>query len=263
MDQDKKTAYTAYFMAGFKKIEELNINEDMTDEEIIKLIRKCRLTDLSDGLDAIGLVNTGTMSTEMRPIRSAISFAGFAYTVKFVPTQKHSNNFENNAQYFTEGLRNYLGGEFDYLSHIAKEPLKDKVLVFDAGGYPAGIVGSENSMGWTEQGVSGIVIDGGVRDSYECNLEGMNICATKRTFNHYYGRLECVSTQGPVTCAGVCVRPGDIVCADDDGVLVIPRKSAVRVLKVAVQIRIFDMIIRAQHYKNLGKEVDETLSVEF
>ena len=57
----------------------------MTNEELIKLVRKCRPADLCDGLDAIGLVNNGTMSSEMRPIRPGIEFAGFAITVKLLP----------------------------------------------------------------------------------------------------------------------------------------------------------------------------------
>ena len=41
----------------------------MNNKELIEKIRQCRLADLSDGMDALGLVNTGTMSSKMRPIR--------------------------------------------------------------------------------------------------------------------------------------------------------------------------------------------------
>jgi 4-hydroxy-4-methyl-2-oxoglutarate aldolase len=263
MTQTQENDVKSHFFTALKKAEELNINENMSDEEVLNLIRKCRLTDLSDGMDAIGLVNIGTMSSEMRPIRHSINFVGFAYTIKLVPTQKRTTSYENLKEYYGLGLKNYMSEEFDFWTNVANTDLKDKVLVFDAGGYPAGVIGSENTMGWTEKGASGVVIDGGVRDSYECNLEDMKIFATKRTCNHYYGRLQHVSVQEPITCAGVCVRPGDIVSADDDGVLVIPRKDAISVVKAAVPIRIFDMLLRSDHYKNLGKESDGTISFEF
>ena len=45
----------------------------MTDAELIKEIRKYRCADLSDGMDAIGLVDKGTMNETMRPIRPTAS----------------------------------------------------------------------------------------------------------------------------------------------------------------------------------------------
>ena len=56
----------------------------MTDKELIQEIRKYRCSDLSDGMDAIGLVDKGTMNENMRPIRPGIEFKGFAYTVRCV-----------------------------------------------------------------------------------------------------------------------------------------------------------------------------------
>ena len=57
----------------------------MTKTELLKEIRKYRCADLSDAMDALGLVDKGTMAESMRPIRSGIEFKGFAHTVKLVP----------------------------------------------------------------------------------------------------------------------------------------------------------------------------------
>ena len=82
---------------------------------------------------------------------------------------------------------------------------------------------------------------------------------TKRTFTHAYGRVERGAIGVPVECAGVTVKPGDIICADDDGVLVIPIEYAEEVIQYArVQLE-DDIAVRSQHYENLGYEPDATL----
>ena len=62
-----------------KEIKALQITK--ADVELLNRIRACRPADLSDAMDGIGLVGTGSMSPEMRSIRPGIRFAGFAYTV--------------------------------------------------------------------------------------------------------------------------------------------------------------------------------------
>ena len=114
-------------------------------------------------------------------------------------------------------------------------------------------------MTMMEKGVEGFVIDGGCRDSYETNLEKAPVFCTKRTFAHAYGRVQRGTIGQPINCSGVTVNPGDIVCADDDGVLVIPREVAEDVIKFAkVQLE-DDIKVRTEHYENLGFEPDETL----
>lgn len=230
----------------------------MTDRELIKLVRKCRLADLADGMDALGLVNTGTMSPEMRPIRPGIAFAGFAYTVRLIPAQKGVKTCTDIDEYYRE-LDNWCKDTYRFNGGITEESAKDMVVVIDMGGYPGGIWGSEIGAGSMVKGVEGVVIDGGCRDSDECNIEKVNAFCTRRTFNHVYGRLVNGGVNIPVRCAGVTVTPGDIVCADEDGVLVIPRERAEEVLKFAVPIMEDDQKKRAEHYRALGYEPDASL----
>ena len=49
----------------------------MNREELIREIRKYRCADLSDAMDALGLVDRGTMNEKMRPLRPGIEFKGF------------------------------------------------------------------------------------------------------------------------------------------------------------------------------------------
>ncbi len=70
--------------------------------------------------------------------------------------------------------------------------------------------------------MAGIVVDGSIRDTYEANLEGIKGFCTRRTFTHPYHRIKLSGVNIPIQCDGVQVNPGDVVTADDDGVLVIP-----------------------------------------
>ena len=103
------------------------------------------------------------------------------------------------------------------------------------------------------------MIDGGCRDSYETNLEKANVCCTTRTFTHAYGRVTFGGTNLPVNCAGVQVKPGDSVCADDDGVLVIPFERAEDVIQFARMQLADDIKTRGDHYEKLGFVQDDTL----
>ena len=152
-----------------------------------------------------------------------------------------------------------------HFAHKASEKFKQMVEERSGGRlkvelYPGGVLGSENTMDYKLRGVVGYVVDGGCRDSYECNRQQANVFCTKRTFHHVSGRLVHGGVNIPVECAGVTVNPGDIVCADDDGVLVIPRDRAEEVLMFAKAILEDDMKVRAQHYEALGFEPDETLN---
>jgi 4-hydroxy-4-methyl-2-oxoglutarate aldolase len=232
--------------------------QTMTNQEIIEKVRRCRLADLADGLDAIGLVDSTAMSPEMRPIRPGIRFAGFAYTVKLIPAQKPAKVCDTYEEYMEE-LDKWCSDTYTFNNGITPETAKDMVVVIDMDGYPGGIWGSEIGAGSMVKGISGVVIDGACRDSEECNIEKVDVFCTKRSFRHVYGRLVNGGVNIPISCAGVTVNPGDILCADDDGVLVIPRDKAEKVLEFAIPILEDDQKKRMAHYKNLGYEEDGTL----
>jgi regulator of RNase E activity RraA len=230
----------------------------MTDKELLERLRARRLADLSDGMDALGLVNLGTMDSSMRPLRSGIRFTGFAYTVKLIPAQKSVKQCGTVEEYVKD-LDTWCSDTYSFSNGLKNGKAKDKVVVIDMGGYPGGIWGSEIGAAMMKEGLEGVVIDGGCRDSEECNIEGVKAFCTKRTFNHVYGRVVNGGVNIPIRCAGVSVNPGDIICADEDGVLVIPRNRAEEVLKFADFIHADDQKKRAQHYKDLGLKPDKSL----
>lgn len=230
----------------------------LTNEELINEIRKYRLADLSDGMDAIGLVDKGTMNEQMRPLRPGIEFYGFAYPIKVWP-KREAVKVCTTTNEWREELGKGCHDIYNWIDDINEDNAKDKVIVIDMDGVRGGMWGSEISMNVAIRGMVGAVIDGGCRDSFETNQQGSPVFSTKRTFAHAYGRVEKGEYAQTINCAGVTVNAGDIICADDDGVLVIPRDRAEEVLMFAKMQLEDDIETRSAHYDTLGFESDSSL----
>jgi regulator of RNase E activity RraA len=230
----------------------------MTNQELIKELRRFRNADLSDAMDALGLVDKGTMDEKMRPLRPGIEFKGFAHTVKLLPKQDDVKTCKT-VEEWREELGKGCNDIYNFVDTVNKENGKDMVIVIDMEGIRGGVWGSEISMTMMERGVEGFVIDGGCRDSFETNLEKAPVFCTRRTYTHAYGRVTRGSIGTSISCAGVTVKEGDIICGDDDGVLVIPREVAEEVIQFARMQLEDDIRVRTEHYQNLGLEPDESL----
>jgi regulator of RNase E activity RraA len=134
------------------------------------------------------------------------------------------------------------------------------VLVIDAKGTAAGILGSSNTLQGRARGTVGFVIDGTCRDSYECAVQQTPVFCTVRSPAHPMGRIRAVSDNRPIACAGVAVDPGDLVVADDDGVVVVPQDIAEEVTDRARRIQEVDRPSRRDGYRKLGLPFDETVA---
>ena len=238
-------------------------------KEILEVYKDLRLTDVLDGMDLIGLQDIGLMKNDIRPLwRDVEKFShrivGFAITVRHVPTDVRvgQNSFPN-----LEGFKKFKSEQYkrapDTWLSTAK---KGDVVVIDAGGIDeCGFIGSNNSLGWAEKGVVGVVTNGGARDTDEIvKVKKISVYCKNghSTRGVRPGRLIAESYNFPINCAGVLVFPGDLIVADGDGVLVVPRKHALTVGKLAREINVGDQKSRAGRYKRLGIELDETVIVE-
>jgi 4-hydroxy-4-methyl-2-oxoglutarate aldolase len=95
---------------------------------------------------------------------------------------------------------------------------------------------SSNILRW--RGAAGAVVDGAVRDVAGIREVGVPLFAravTPRNYHYPFG-LPHGAVNLPVVCAGVTVRPGDVIVADEDGVVVVPQEIAGDVAKAAEAI---------------------------
>lgn len=82
-------------------------------------------------------------------------------------------------------------------------------------------------------GCRGAIIDGGVRDTAAILEQRFPLWCRYRTSNAMLGRFRMAGYQAPVRIGGVDVHPGDVVFADIDGAVIVPRRLAMSVLERA------------------------------
>ena len=244
-------------------------DSNQTRREILELYKDLRLTDVLDAMDLIGLQDIGLMDNNIRPLwRDVDKFShrivGFAITVRHVPTDVRvgQNSFPN-----LDGFKKFKSEQYGRAPDAWLAAAKPgDVAVIDAGGIPeCGFIGSNNSLGWAEKGVVGVVTNGGARDTDEIVKVKKIAVYCKNGYSTRGvrpGRLIAESYNFPINCGGVLVFPGDVIVADGDGVLVVPREHALTVGRLAREINAGDEKSRAARYRRLGLPLDETVDVK-
>lgn len=239
-------------------------NPDLRDDEILKLYAGLRVADVSDGMDLVGLKDVGLMDPQIEALWKDIDefkhmFCGIAVTVRYVPTNREFPTSLSKEEY-----EKWVG---EWYSQISPEPFVEHlkpgsvVVIDNAGDGDTGSTGSNNSMLWVKKGAVGIVSAGGVRDTDEIIKQQIPVYMdiSKRGRGIRPGRNEVESVQKPVVVGGVLVRPGDVIVADGDGVIVVPREQAVPVAKAAHEILSVDKAQRKKLYEELGIPFDFTV----
>ncbi len=181
---------------------------------------------------------------------------GIALTVRYVPTQKQDR--PNPGQDFSEWEGSFYN---QYSSETWTQIIgPGHVIVIDDVEFgDVGTIGSNNIMGWAAKGAVGVVTDAGARDTDEVAIEGVPLYLRKKSRGIRPGRNELESVNRPVTIGGVLVRPGDVVVADGDGVVVVPRRVAKQVAERAHGVLEKDKAARRNLYKQLGLPMDQTV----
>lgn len=131
---------------------------------------------------------------------------------------------------FTEG--EYADPETQLHRHVLYQVDAGDVVVVDArGDMSSGIFGDMMSTYFKGRGGAGIVIDGCMRD--RPNVEKLDLSLWLRGWTPNYHVQTSIypnAVNVPIACGGVTVLPGDIIMADDDGVIVLPPSMAEKVI---------------------------------
>jgi regulator of RNase E activity RraA len=217
-----------------------------------------RVTDVTDGLDAVGRADLTLMDPAIRPLWMGMRFWGPAVTMRVLPTNRRMAVIDRKDALLQHDIWFKSGG-----SHASLKTKPGCVIVTSTNGAPeCGYWGSNNSLAAQADGVVGIVTDGNARDTDEIILQKNPVACRGIGRPIIPGRVELMDVDVPVGCGGVMVRPGDIVGCDWDGVVVVPIEVAEDVLFFAAKIAIDDKKSRRRLYEKLGRKPDETVDWE-
>ncbi len=238
--------------------------EELADAEILELYEGLRVADVSDGLDVVGLRDVGLIDPRIQALWKDIDefdhqFRGIAVTARYMPHQEVVPN--------PMPPEEFSAWEGRWYTELSPEPFVEHirpgtVIVIDASGDgDTGSIGSYNSLDWYARGAVGIVTTGATRDTDEIIKQEIPLYMDplQRGRGIRPGRNVIESVQQPVEIGGVMVRPGDVIVADGDGVVVVPRQHAAAVAESARRVLEADMGARRGLYERLGRPLDRTV----
>ena len=159
--------------------------------------------------EAMGRV--GLMKPYMRPIQQDVNVSGTAVTVLLQPGD-------------------------NWMMHVAAEQVRpgDIVVATVTADCSDGYFGDLLATSFMSRGARALVIEAGVRDTK--TLREMKFPVWSRYVSSK-GTIKATpgSVNIPIVCAGAYVTPGDVIVADDDGVVCVPQALAAQTLKTALQ----------------------------
>ncbi|MBL8232871.1 MAG: hypothetical protein JNL98_30510 [Bryobacterales bacterium] len=203
------------------------------NEQVLAAFEGLRVADVSDGMDAAGLAGVGLVDADIKTLwRDTDSFShriiGIAVTCRYVPTNRREPKMDQPTE--SRWYREITTEAFQ----AALFPGSVLVIDGDQDG-DTRTIGSSNLLGWKKRGALGVVTSGAVGDTDEIIRHKVPLYYKRLGRGYRPGRNELESVNRPVTIGGVLVRPGDVIVADGDGVIVVPREHALEVAKASMR----------------------------
>lgn len=194
-----------------------HITFPVSDEELCARYDRVSTPMVNDVLRSKGLLYQ-TLPTNILPLRDEMRVSGIAFTIKGAKNLAVENEMEQRAE---------------MLESIGE----NTVCVWDtANDDESAQWGEIMTMAAKKRGCRGAIVDGGVRDTNKVLEQDFPVFCKYRSSNGMLGRFRLIGYQIPVRIGNVTIDPGDIVCGDIDGCIIVPRKIAWEVLQEAEQI---------------------------
>lgn len=192
-------------------------NYEHDPASLLTAYRHVEVASVSDAVEQL-LGQHMYLSHKMRPLFRE-RFSGYALTVRLVKQENHDPHA--------------LDGMLQAIDDGAKGSVY--VMSIEDGAEMAGMGGLMGTA-MAAREFSGAIIDGAVRDTDYLTKIGFPVYSTGIAPSTLVGHYRCAGSQVPVVIDGVTIHAGDIVTADSDGVVIVPRARAVEVLTLAQQL---------------------------
>lgn len=200
--------------------------------------RRIPMTAVCDAIYRAG-GHEQVLPSYLRPLLPTQRIVGIARTVLGVPIAEHLPWDEGVGR-----IRSYLR-MFDDIQ-------PDDVLVSVNRESPVGHFGELTGNAAQVHGCVGVILDGNLRDTDGLRDIGLQVYYRDLSPLNAIGRWEMAATQVPVTIGEVQIRPGDVIHADFDGVLVIPAGEAEQVLADSEAVMAGEDLVRADMRRGLS-----------
>jgi 4-hydroxy-4-methyl-2-oxoglutarate aldolase len=225
------------------------------NKELLKLFEPLRVADVRDGMDWMGYHSYGSLDSKIRPLFRTKAF-GIARTARYLPYKGPAP---------LERGEEYTRWQGWYYNTICTYPWMNEIeegdfIALDVSGVDVGLMGSENTLKALLKGAKGFVTNGGgIRDTDEVIMQKIPVWSYFVSQKMDQCRIQFDAKDVPIAIGGVTIHPGDIIVADGDGVIAVPRQAAREVAKYASQELSNDKINRRKAYEALNWTLDATV----
>jgi regulator of RNase E activity RraA len=184
-------------------------------KDLIEGLRHIGSATASGELSRLGIRNPFMLGPQ--PWTKGASVVGPALTLQFMPKRED-----------LYGVDEYADPEKQLHRHVLYHTQPGDIVVVDArGDLNSGVFGEMMLTFFKGRGGAGVVIDGCIRDYTHVQHLGLPLWLRGVTPNfHTQTNIIPFAVNVPIACGNVLVMPGDIIVADDDGVVVVPVKLA-------------------------------------
>jgi regulator of RNase E activity RraA len=209
-------------------------------KELLSRYEKLYTGAISDVLREFCLLDQ-SLPGHLRPLRDSDVVAGIAFTVKSAPNVK-------------------ITGEMTFRTQMLDHMAADAFVVWDTSGdEKATLWGGVMTATAYGKGVRAACIDGGIRDTKQILEKPFPVYYKYRIPNGSLGRCQITHYQIPIKIGDVTIKPGDLIFADCDGVVCVPRELAYNVLLRAEEIHanekeIFQWVAEGQSVQQITEK---------